>query len=96
MKRIEEIKGILNKNKSILKEKFNIEKIGIFGSYAREEQVEESDLDMFIEYSKPLGLKFIDLINFLEKILDMKVDLYSDYILQSKFAHNIIKDVIYV
>ena len=96
MKKIEEIKNILIKNKSNLKEKFGVEEIGIFGSYARGEQDENSDIDMFVKYNKPLGLDFIDLIDFLEKLLEIKVDLFSDYILKSKLGKTIIQEVIYV
>jgi uncharacterized protein len=60
----------------ILKEKYYVETIEIFGSYARAEQNKKSDLDLLITFSKPYSLwEFIDVKEFLTKKLGMKVDL---------------------
>ena len=60
----------------ILKEKYCVETIEIFGSYARKEQNKKSDLDIPITFSKPYNLwEFIDVKEFLTKKLRMKVDL---------------------
>lgn len=59
----------------LLKEKFYVKRIGFFGSYARNEQSEESDIDILVEFSKPVGFEFIDLKFYLEEIFNRKVDL---------------------
>jgi len=60
----------------ILKEKYHVDTIEIFGSYVRAEQNRKSDLDILITFSKPYNLwEFIDVKEFLTKKLRMKVDL---------------------
>jgi hypothetical protein len=60
----------------ILKRKYNVETIELFGSYARSEQTQKSDLDLLITFSKPYNLwELIDVKEFLTKRLRMKVDL---------------------
>lgn len=51
----------------------------LFGSYARGEANDLSDIDMLVEldYSQPIGLKFISMKQELEKLLDKRVDLVS-------------------
>jgi len=72
-KQIEEIKKkiipILKKNK--------IKRAGIFGSYARGEQKKNSDVDILVELSKPLGFAFFGIELELEKKLGRKVDLVT-------------------
>ena len=49
--------------------------MAIFGSYARGEQRMDSDVDVLVEFNAPIGMRFIDLANDLETILQTKVDL---------------------
>ena len=51
--------------------------LGVFGSYAREEQKETSDMDILVKVERPLGLKFITAKIKLERLLGLKVDLVS-------------------
>lgn len=50
MKTLEEIKQILNQNKNFLQENYRVTALEIFGSYARGEQTETSDIDVLIDY----------------------------------------------
>ena len=60
----------------ILKEKYHVETIELFGSYVRSEHTKNSDLDILITFSKPYNLwEFIDVKEFLTKKLHIKVDL---------------------
>jgi hypothetical protein len=52
MKTLEEIKQILRQNKQLLQEHYHITQLGIFGSYARGEQTQESDVDVLIDYDR--------------------------------------------
>ena len=85
MKSIEHIKRILEDNKAILKDKFKVIEIGIFGSYVRGKATLTSDIDIFltsdidilVDYEKE-GKTFdnyIELKYFLEELLGIKVDL---------------------
>lgn len=70
------MKAQLNSLMPILKEKYNVKNIEIFGSYVRSQQTEKSDLDLLITFSKPYNLwEFIDVKEFLTKRLHTKVDL---------------------
>jgi len=51
----EGIKEILKRVKPILKEKFKVKEIGIFGSYIQEEESKESDVDILVESSEPIA-----------------------------------------
>lgn len=87
----EKLKGL----KPVLQEKFNVEKIGIFGSYARGEEAEGSDIDILVEFSKPIGWEFIDLKEYLEIILGREVDLVTTGALKPQIKEQILKEVVY-
>jgi predicted nucleotidyltransferase len=91
----EGIKEILKRFKPVLREKFKVKEIGIFGSYVRGEESEESDVDILVEFSEPIGWEFIDLVEFLEKILGRKVDLVTVRALKPQIKDKILKEVVY-
>jgi predicted nucleotidyltransferase len=95
MKTKKEIEVILKKYKPILREKFKVEKIGIFGSYARGEESKHSDIDILVEFSSPIGWEFIDLKEFLEEILGRNVDLVTIQALKPQLKDIILKEVVY-
>ncbi|MCS3915684.1 putative nucleotidyltransferase [Caldanaerobacter subterraneus subsp. tengcongensis MB4] len=70
--------------------------MGIFGSFARNEQTEVSDIDILVEFEKPIGLKFFELADYLEEILDMKGDLLTFEAVKQKRRLNVKGDLIYV
>jgi uncharacterized protein len=96
MKSIEIINEILNKYKSELADKYKIKEIGIFGSYARGEQRKTSDLDVLVEFTEPIGWEFVDLKEYLESILGMKVDLVTVGALKPQLKDNILQEVVYL
>jgi predicted nucleotidyltransferase len=97
MKTLSEIKEILRKHKKELKEKYKVKSIAIFGSYARGEQTEESDIDIMVEFYEPIGLKIVDLKDYLESILNVKVDLITKNSIQNPYIKKSIEeDLIYV
>lgn len=69
------ITDILRKELPYLKERYGVEKISLFGSFAKKLQKKRSDIDILVELSKPLGLDFIDFAYYLEKKLGRKVDI---------------------
>ena len=88
---------ILRKN-TITIQSFGIKKIGIFGSYAREEQEIKSDLDVLVEFE--VGKKnfdnLMDLLFFLEDLLKVKVDLVTKEALSPYLGPSILKEVVYI
>ncbi len=95
MKSRKEIGKILKENKPYLKRKFNVETIGIFGSYARGEETNDSDVDILVTFSDLIGWEFIDLKEFLERILNIKVDLVTVKALKPQLRDNILQEVVY-
>ena len=97
MKTLNEIKKIILKHKKELKEKYKVKTIGIFGSYARGEQKETSDIDILVEfYETPSLLDFIGLEQYLSDLLNTKVDLVSSKSLHTLIKDYIMEDVVYV
>ncbi len=77
---------------------YHVTNIGIFGSYARGDQKEGSDLDILIETDNTI-ISFLDLVkieNYLSDILKCKVDLVAKDDLRSELRAKILKEVIYV
>jgi len=93
---LDQINSILDKHKFDLKRRYNIKQLGVFGSYSRGEQVEKSDIDILVEFEKPIGLDFVLLAEELENILKLKVDLVSKGALKPRAFDVIKKDLIYV
>jgi hypothetical protein len=76
MKTLEELKTELEEIKPVLKKRYKVETIAIFGSYSRGEQTRKSDLDIIVTFSEPIGLyKFIEVEQFISEKLAVKVDL---------------------
>jgi len=74
---------IIRKERPYLRENFGVERIALFGSFARDEANEDSDIDIVVSLSKPLGFAFIQLANYLEEKLGRKVDLVTAPTLES-------------
>mgnify|MGYP000403892210 FL=1 len=81
-----EIERKLKALKPILDEKYYVDRIGYFGSYSRNEQKTDSDIDILVYFRKPLGWEFFDLQELLEKELQVKVDLVSEKALKKQFV----------
>jgi len=78
MKNLQEIEQKISENKDKIFKDFEVEEIGVFGSYVRGEATEDSDIDILISLKKNhrVGmLKFMSLNYFLEDLLNIKVDL---------------------
>jgi predicted nucleotidyltransferase len=69
---------ILKKKYTYLSDEFCVEKIGVFGSAAREDEREDSDIDIIVSLREPIGFKFIGLIEYLENLFHKKVDVLTE------------------
>ncbi|MYH61528.1 MAG: nucleotidyltransferase family protein [Caldilineaceae bacterium SB0675_bin_29] len=77
MKSVDEIRRILRANHTELKERFHVEEIALFGSYARGDQTDASDLEILVTLNAPLGWEFVDLCDHLADLLGTKVDVLT-------------------
>ena len=91
-----EIETKLMKLKPILSDKYSVVRIGYFGSYSRNEQTGNSDIDILVEFGKPIGWDFFDLQEMLENELKLKVDLVSYNALKEQLKDTILKQVKYI
>ncbi len=96
MKSLADIITLLQKQKEDLASRYPIASLAVFGSFARNENVEGSDVDILVEFSDSIGIKFIDLAEELEDILKLKVDLVSRKGIKQKYFEHIQSEMIYV
>jgi len=91
-----EIENKLKEIKPVLYQKYFVDKIGYFGSFSRDEQTKDSDIDIVVSLKNPLGWEFFDLQEFLENELELKVDLVSDKAIKEQLRDVILNSVKYV
>ncbi len=99
MKTLDEIKVQLESLKPVLKEKFQVETIGIFGSYSQGQQNQKSDVDILVTFSEPNDIDLLDFIalkQFLSRKLKTKVDLVQKDALKTLIKDRILQETIYV
>ncbi|MFA4825332.1 MAG: nucleotidyltransferase family protein [Methanoregula sp.] len=76
---------------------YSVKTIGVFGSVARNEQTEQSDVDLLVEFSKPVGfVTFMRLEHFLSDRLGKRVDLVTPDTLKAVIRQDVLSEVIYV
>jgi len=97
MKTTADIIASLKQIKEDLSQRFAVKEIGIFGSVAREEQTDASDIDLLVEFSRPVSLvTFMRLEYYLSDILGNKVDLVTFDSLKPFIQQDVLSEVIYV
>jgi predicted nucleotidyltransferase len=96
MRTLQEIEKTLSSHKSRLFHDYPIRSMAIFGSYSCREQTDASDLDILVEFSDKIGVRFVDLAEDLENIIGLKVDLVSKKGIKDKYFKSIDSDLIYI
>ena len=97
MKSLKSIKQQLKKQMPILKKEYNISQLGIFGSFIKNKSNSKSDLDLLVNFSKtPTLFEFINLENYLARLLNIKVDLVSQKALKPHIGEKVLKEVEYI
>ncbi len=98
MKTLEEVVSEIKKNEEIIKKKFKVREIGVFGSVVRDEETEKSDIDIIVEFESE-GKNFdnyMELKFFLEELLGTSVDLVSKSAIKERLKSKILEEVVYV
>lgn len=96
MTTLTDIKETLKINKDRLTSKYGLSVIAIFGSYGRGQQTVDSDVDILVDFRRPIGIEFIDLADELESLLKIKVDLVSKNGVRSDYFKQIERELDYV
>jgi len=88
---------MLLKHKAKLNQKYNVKEIGIFGSYIRGELKKASDVDILVDFEKPIDFfAFLELEEYLSELIGIRVDLVAKKALKPAIGRYILEEVVYV
>ncbi|WP_457553606.1 nucleotidyltransferase family protein [Desulfobacula sp.] len=91
-----EIINLIKAEKSFLKENFGVLNIGLFGSYAKDQQTSDSDIDFLVEFAEPRFDWIVGLNIYMEKKFDRKIEIIRKRTLsKSRFFERIEQEIIY-
>lgn len=93
---LEKIVQTLRQYKPELQKKYPISRLGVFGSYARGDATERSDIDIAVDITGPMGLSFVAMANEIEDLFGIKVDVVPKRSIKSDYLPYVEKDIIYV
>lgn len=94
---LDDIKRLLKEHKKEVRRKYRVIEIGVFGSYVRGEQKERSDIDILVSFSGiPDVFKYIELEEYLKRLLHRKVDLVRKEAIRPELKKRILKEAVYV
>ncbi len=93
---LQNILSILRQHQPELLRKYPIGRLGVFGSYARGEATEKSDIDIAVEINGPMGLNFIAMADEIERLLGIKTDVVPKRSIKEKYLPFVKKDIVYV
>jgi predicted nucleotidyltransferase len=86
----------LNDLKPILYRDYNVKQIGLFGSFSDDTYSDDSDIDLLVEFEKPIGWKYFSLEIYLENVFGRKIDLVTKNALKEQIKDRILNQVKYV
>lgn len=92
----DEILAFLKTHKQEMHDRFGVIKIGLFGSYARGNAREDSDIDVAIEFINNTADSYFNLLHFLEDSFNMKIDLGIESNFKPIIKPYIMREIIYV
>jgi len=95
MKTLEEVKLEIQALKPVLKKRFKVETVDVFGSYSRGEQTKNSDLDLLVTYSESVDLLLVSsLRRYLRRKLHMRVDVVSKEFLNKRIKDQVLEEAV--
>jgi len=96
----EEVISVLRQELPELRFQYGVKRMGLFGSYARDKAADDSDVDIVVEFDRPIGLKFVAFADHLETLLGRGVDILTPAgvkaIRLERVARAITESVVYV
>jgi predicted nucleotidyltransferase len=94
---LDSILALLSDKKESLLKRYSIREIGVFGSYVRHEQGMSSDLDILVDFEKPISLlRFVELEAELSEMTGVNVDLVSREALKPRIGESVRREVVIV
>lgn len=97
MRSLEDIRQILREQEAILAERYGVRIVGVFGSYVRDEQREDSDIDILVELERPPRITLIGLVELehqLSDLLGLKVDMALKSNLRKRIGQRILSELV--
>jgi hypothetical protein len=95
MKTLDEIRKIIREHESVLEEKYGVAVVGVFGSYVRRAQKDQSDIDLLADILRPISL--LELVGaeiYLSEVLGAKVDLVPKRDVREELRESILTEAI--
>lgn len=89
LKKLSDLKPILHRD-------YAVKEIGLFGSFSDDSYTDDSDIDLLVEFERPIGWKYFSLEIYLENIFGRKIDLVTKNALKEQIKDRILKEVKYV
>ena len=93
---LQNIVDILRRHKPELQKKYPISRLGVFGSYARGEATEKSDIDIAVEITGVMGLNFVAMADEIEDLFGIKTDVVPKRAIKPQYLQYVEKDMVYV
>ncbi|CAN5539330.1 nucleotidyltransferase [soil metagenome] len=91
---------LLYEQRSYFATEFGVRRIGLFGSYAKGQADDDSDVDIVVEFEHPIGFRFVELVEYLESLLGREVDVLTPAgihnIRSERVASDIADSIVYV
>ena len=91
-----DILSVLRRERARLFAKYGLKSMAVFGSATRDDFRPESDVDIMVDFERPIGMEFIDLADELEAMLQRKVDLATKGGIKPHYMPYIEPDLKYV
>ncbi len=89
------ILGVLKTNKQYIQANFSVKSLGLFGSYARDEADDNSDIDILVTFNEPTFDHYMDLKFYLEDIFDKPVDIVMEKTIKKRLRKTILQSTVY-
>ena len=97
MKTKEEVIKVLKHELPYLKQRYGVSNVGLFGSYSRNEQTEHSDIDLLVDFERPIDFfKLFEAEDYLKEKFGIKVEIVTRPALKDRIKNRILKEVSYV
>ncbi len=93
---LKNIIDILSQHKPELQKKYPVSRLAVFGSYARGQATEKSDIDIAVEISAPMGLNFVAMADEIENLFGIKTDVVPLRSIKPGYMKFVEKDLVYV